>query len=298
MIDDTDSDFHGLAKDAAAAALAVAALRGSDGVGTLGSAGALGDGELTVTVDAVAAVAGVIGRIAAGGVIDFGALGDGEVVLAVDAVAAALAGAALRFLDGGVVLDGEYTGAVDAVAAAHPGIAALGVLDEGLAGDVQVAVAVDAVAAGSFADAALRVSDGGGSDGELLGAVDAVAAFAVAENCAVAALGVYDFAARDVDFAVAVDAVAAFCSCGSGSTESTCVGIGSFTIRLPAADGAVLDGEIAFAVDARAAGSLAAAALRSFDFGCAFGCCGFFLPLCFQYAIRLSLKYWMAYKSS
>ena len=67
---------------------------------------------------------------------------------------------------------------------------------------------------------------------------------------AFAALGVYDFAARDVDRAVAVDAVAAFCSCGSVSAESTCVGIGSFTISLPAADGAAGDGEVAFAVDA------------------------------------------------
>ena len=268
LIDDTDSDFHGLAKDAFAAALAFAALCGSDGVGPRVSAGALGDGELTVTVDAVAAVAGAIGRIAAGGVVDSGALGDVDLAVAVDAAAAALAGAALRFFDFGVVLDGEYTGAVDAVAAAHRGIAALGVLDEGLAGDLQAAAAEDACAAVRFAVAALRVSDGGGSDGELLGAVDAVAAFAVAGICAGAALGVYDFAARDVDLAVAVDAVAAVCSFGSGSAESTCVGIGSFssTTRLPFADGAALDGEVAAAVDARAA-ALAGAALRFFDFG-------------------------------
>ena len=209
--DGTGKDLHGLAKDAFAAALAVAALRGSDGVELRGSGGAAGDGELTVTADAVAADAS--GRIAALGARDGSAVGDGEVVLAVDAVAA-----------------DAFAGGVGAVA----GIAADGFLN-GTGKDFH-GLAKDSAAAGGIAVAALRGSDGAAGDGERT-AVDSAAAGGIA----VAALRGSDGAAGDGELAVAADAVAAVE--GAGVLIAAAAG----SVR---DGGAGFNGEVAFAVDA------------------------------------------------
>ena len=171
----TGKDFHGIAKDAAAAGnCAVAALCGSDG--------AAGDGELAVAVDAVAGVA--IGRSAAGSVRDGGVVGDVEVAFAVDAVAG-------------------VTAAVSAVA-----VAADGADNGGFVRNGELAVAVDAVAGvvGTIAVAALRFFDGAALD--LDGNILAIATSADAV-AGVATGGVLDGAALDGDCGLAGASVTA-----------------------------------------------------------------------------------------
>ena len=224
----TGKDFHGIAKDAAAAGnCAVAALCGSDG--------AAGDGELAVAVDAVAGVA--IGRSAAGSVRDGGVVGDVEVAFAVDAVAGgSFAFAALRSPD--VALDGELAAAVDAVAGVTAAVSAVAVAADGadnggFVRNGELAVAVDAVAGvvGTIAVAALRFFDGAALD--LDGNILAIATSADAV-AGVATGGVLDGAALDGD-------------CGLAGASVTAADAGTTLIGPRIDFGSAADGDIGFA---------------------------------------------------